>query len=241
MKRNLIAATIAGAFAAGSVLRNADAGADAGGGAAVAVPATGPVSPIPNTKLSKYTYHFKKDKLGVKRESVELLIPEPTEDAVVGMLGDEKQKGLLLALLRDVVIQAGRDQVSDETKPVNKQEELDFSKMTLEYIASIPPSERKGGGISKDVWEAFAADYITVMQGVTGKTAEQVGNAAKLMVARLQPIKTNKPVLKFVEAQLGLWFTNTTEAEEFAEVYEFLNEKVKTFLAMDEATLLANL
>lgn len=235
MKQLLIAASIAGAF---SGARNEATGAE-GAGAPAAM--TGPVSPIPNTKLEEYAYHFKKDKLGNKRDSVKLLIPVPTEDSVVEMLADEKQKALLLALLRDVVVSAGRDQVSDEVKPVNKQEELDFSKLSLAYIASIPPSERKGGGISKETWEAFSADYITVMQAVTGKSAEQVGNAAKLLVARLQPAKTNKPVLKFLNEQLALWFSNTQDAEEYTEVYEFLSGKIKTFLEQDDAALLANL
>lgn len=198
-------------------------------------------SPVPNTILKSTKYHFKKDKLGVKRPTVELAIPVPTVDAIPAMLSDPKQTAFLLSLLEDAVYQQGREQVGDEKAPVNKQEELDLSKLTIEYIASIPPSERRGGGISKESWEEFAADYIAVMPGITGKNAEQLGNAAKLFVARLQPVKTNKKVLKFLQEQLDLWFASTQNAEDFADVYEFLSEKVKTFLSADEAALLANL
>lgn len=199
------------------------------------------VSPIPNTVFKSTKYHFKKDKLGVKRPSVELQIPVPTVEAIPEMLKDEKQTAFLLSLLEAAVYQQGRDQVGDETAPVNTQSELNLDKMTLDFIANIPPSERRGGGISKETWEEFAADYIAVMPGITGKNAEQLGNAAKLFVSRLQPVKTNKKVLQFLQEQLDLWYSSTPNAEDFSEVYEFLSEKVKTFLTADEAALLANL
>lgn len=198
-------------------------------------------SPIPNTVLKSQKFHFKKDKLGVKRPTVELALPIPTEDAIPVMLADEKQRAFLLSLLEAAVYQQARDQIGDEAKPVNKQEELDLSKLTVDYIANIPPSERRGGGISKETWEEFAADYIAVMPSITGKTSEQLGNAAKLFVARLQPVKTQKKVLKFLQEQLDMWFANTQSAEDFSDVYEFLSEKVKSFLAADETSLLANL
>lgn len=201
-----------------------------------------PQSPIPNTVFSKENFFFKKDKkLGTKRDTVTLLVPVPTEEAILQMLQDEKQKALLVAAMKDMVMGAVREQVSNDNNPVNKQEELDLTKCTLEYIASLPASERRGGGISKETWEDFSTDYISVMQAATGKSAEQVGNAAKLFVGRLQGCKTNKPVLGFLRDQLDLWFSKTTEAEDFAAVYEFLSGKVKAFLEADEASLLANL
>lgn len=198
-------------------------------------------SPIPGTILKSEKFHFKKDDLGVKRATVELALPVPTEEGIQLMLKDEKQKSFLLEVLADVVKDYARLQVGDENNPVNKQEELDISKLTMEFIANIPPAERRGGGISKETWAEFFKDYLEVMPSVTGKKKEQVENAAKLFVARLQPVKTQKKILSFLKDQLALWFTNTQAADEYSEVYEFLSGKIEDLLKRDEAELLANL
>lgn len=188
-----------------------------------------------------FKFSFKKDDLGNKRPTIELTLKCPTKHGVEVMLEDEKQTEYLLDVLEGEVYKQAREQVGDEVKPVNSQEELDESKLTMEYIANLPKAERRGGGIAKEVWAAFAADYISVMPALTGKNAEQIGNAAKLLTAKFQPIKTNKKVISFLKEQLGMWFTNTSNAEDFAEVYEFLDKKAETLLQADEAALLANL
>jgi len=198
-------------------------------------------SPIAGTVLQPIKFTFKKDDLGVKRPTVELALPVPTADTVTSMLADEKQRNYLLSVLADQVYLQARQQVGNESSPVNKQDQLDLTKLTMEYIASIPPSERRGGGISKETWADFFKDYIEVMPSVTGKNKEQVENAGKLFVARLQPVKTQKKILTFLQSQLALWFTNTQAADDFAEVYEFLTGKIEDFLKRDEAELLQNL
>jgi hypothetical protein len=237
---------------------------------AVAVaPVAVPVSPIPGTIFRPTKYHFKKDDLGQKRPTVELFIPVPTWDGFAALASSadvvkndkgevvtqkvdgkdvpvtigEKVRSLVLEMLADAAAGQGREQVGDEKNPVNKQEELNLSKLTLAYIACLPPAERRGGGISKETWEGFFKNYLEVMPAATGKKKEQVENAGKLFVARLQPVKTQKKILAFLKEQLNLWFTSAgTEAqEEFAEVYEFLGQKIDEFSKRDEAELLANL
>lgn len=186
-------------------------------------------------------FTFKEDKIGNKRPSFELVLPMPTVDGVVAMLSDEKQTALLLDLLADEVKRQARLQVGDEQNPVNEQSALDLAKLTMKYMSEMPKSERRGGGISKEVWEAFAADYIAIMPAITGKNADAVGNAAKLLLAKFQPVKTNKKVIAFLKTQLGLYFTNTASPEDYAECFKFLDEKADALLAADEASLLANL
>lgn len=198
-------------------------------------------SPIPGTILKSEKFHFKKDDLGVKRPTVELALPVPTIDGVKLMLQNEKQAAFLLEILTETVKDYARLQVGDENNPVNKQEELDINKLTMDYIANIPPSERRGGGISKETWAEFFKDYLDVMPSVTGKKREQVENAAKLFVARLQPVKTQKKILSFLKDQLAMWFSNTQAADEYAEVFEFLSGKIEDLMKRDEAELLANL
>jgi hypothetical protein len=186
-------------------------------------------------------FHFKKSDLGERRPTVELTLPFPTLTGVEHWLQDEKIAAYILDVLGEDIYLQARTQVSDETKPVNSQEELDLSKLTIEYIANMPAAERRGGGIAKETWEMFAKDYIDTMVPITGKTIEQVTNAAKLFTSRLQAVKTQKQVLKRLREYLSLWFTKSTNAEELKEVYEFLDRKAGEFLAMDESQMLQNL
>lgn len=200
-----------------------------------------PPSPIAGTILKEKKYFFKKDELGNKRPNVSLALPYPTDDRIEQMMKDEKERAILRELVYSLVEANARDQVSDEKNPVNKQEELDLTKLTLDYIANLPPSDRRGGGIAKETWETFFNDYVEVMPAATGKKKDNVENAGKLFLARLQPVKTQKKILAFLETQLALWFTSSTQQEELSEVYEFLSGKIKTFMEADETALLQNL
>lgn len=251
MYKQLILGIAAGVMLMDEVATATAENQNAGGVAAVvpAVPKADAAAPVINALTSKenylpnsYKFHFKKDDLGNKRPSIDLVLMTPTMEGVIAaLISDEKQALYIIDVLSQEIYKAARLQVGDEQKPVNKQGELDTTKLTIEALANMPKAERTGGGISKEIWEAFSKDYIAVMPGITGKTAEQIANAAKLMLAKFQPVKTQKKVLGFLKDQLNLWYTSTTNAEEFSECYEFLDEKAKTLLAADEASLLANL
>lgn len=205
----------------------------------------GITSPIVYPVDNKFTFRKVKDELGTetRRPTVLLTLPMPTVDGILAALKDEKQRDYLLEIVGSAVIESARQQVNDETKPVNKQEDLDTSKLTLAYLANVPKAERRGGGIPKTLWEAFEKDYISVMPAIASKTEEQVTKAAKIFVAKLQPAKTNKPVITLLMTQLDLWFAGTTEGaqEEFMDIYEFLKEKGDTFLGLTDEDLTKNL
>lgn len=212
----------------------APSGAEAGSGGVPAIP-VGPVV------LTDQNFFFKKDKLGNKRPTVTLSVPLLTEAGLLDAMQDEKVRNLLLSLANDTIIGQVREQVNDDAKPVNLQSELVTTKLNIVAIANMPQSERRGGGIAKEVWEEFSKDYLEVMPALTGKNAEQLGNAVELLVKRLIPVKTNKKVLTFLKTQIALWFTNSARKEEFMEVYEYLNTKADTLLSTDEEALLQNL
>lgn len=200
-------------------------------------------APIPATEMKVTTFNFKADKkLGTpKRPPLMLQVPYPTLERVIDALSDEKQAAYILSLINDDVTKAVRDQINDETKPVDSQDKIDYSKLDLTFLANQPAGERRGGGIAKETWEAFSANYIEIMPAVTGKNPEQVQNAATLFAKRLAPVKTHKPTLQVLLDQLNLWFANTKDQEEFQEVYEFLSSKADTLLKTDDAELLKNL
>lgn len=187
------------------------------------------------------TYHFKKNKeLGIKRPSVTLQIPQVTPSLIVSILETGgKELDLLCEVMNDTLINIGREQVNEKENIT--QETLDLTKINWKAIAELPPAARRGGGIPKETWEAFQADYIETMPSITGKNLEQVTNAAKLFVARLQPVKTNKLFLDKLQEQLNLWFNGSKDAEDFADLYEFLANKITELLKKDDAELLANI
>ena len=186
-------------------------------------------------------YSFREDKeLGSRRPTIQLNVRVLTVEGIIDII----QKGgkgleLLLETVADVIVKEARLQV-DEKEDIS-QYTFDESKVTWDYIAELPKAERRGGGISKEIWELFAKDYIGVMPSITGFNADKIGNQAKLIIGKFQGCKTNKPILTFLSEQLDVYFANTVNAEEYVECYEFLKTKAVTLLAQDETSLLKNL
>lgn len=195
-----------------------------------------------NYQAKEVKFNFRQNKeLGTKRPSISLAINFLTLQGLVSILesGNEKQINLVLETLQVPILEQARSQV-DENESIT-QDTLDSSKLSWEYISTLEPAARRGGGIPKEVWEAFVADYTEVMPAVTGKTTEQVGRAASLLGNKFAAVKTNKQVLGFLAEQLDLYFSSTPKAEEFVECYEFLKNKAEALLKADDAALLANL
>lgn len=187
-------------------------------------------------------FNFRENKeLGTKRPSVTLPVKVLTLQGLVAILegGDEKQVNLVLETLQTPIMEQLRAQVdANETISVNT---VDYDKLSWDYISKLEPAARRGGGIPKETWEAFVADYIEIMPAVTGKTTEQATRAASLLGAKLGSVKGNKPVLTFLRTQLDLYYANTAKAEEFMDCYEFLADKADALLSANDAELLKNL
>lgn len=187
-----------------------------------------------------FKFNFKKDELGNKRASVELKLPVPSVEGIITILqAGGKGLELLLDSVADVIASQARSIVND--KEDISQDTFPTEQLLWDFIANLPKAERRGGGISKELWEAFALDYTAVMPSVTGKSIEAVGNAAKIYLNKFNAVKTNKPVLKLLKDQLSLYLVNSTSAENFTDCVEFLLNKADTLLAMDDAALLSNL
>ena len=193
----------------------------------------------------EFKFNFKKVRdentgLETKRPSVELTLPVPSVEGIIAILETGgKSLELLLESVTDVIASRARE-IVNEKEDIN-QANFPFDQLAWEVIANLPKAERRGGGISKDTWEDFSKDYISVMPSVTGKTAEQVGNAAKILLNKFNAVKTNKPVLKMLKAQLGLYASNSPNAEMYVDCISFLLDKAEALINMDDATLLANL
>ena len=199
-----------------------------------------------NVKPVIFNFKRTKDKeTGIEtiRKPVELALPYPTVKGIVNMLETGgKDLELLVECVESVVTAAARDLLNEE----EKGHEYDAStfpteKVLWSFIAQLPKAQRRGGGIPKDTWDAFGQDYVEVMPEATGKSIDQCANAAKLLVNKLNQVRTNEPVLKLLVEQLGIYAENSPNAEEYADCVAFLLNKADTYLNLSEEDLLANL
>lgn len=181
------------------------------------------------------TFRFKKDKMGNKRPAVELKIPVPSVEGIVEIL---RAGGKELDLLQDVLFSTVKGVAGEFVSNDEKisQETLPVAQLFWSVIANMPKAER--ATISTEQWESFGADYLSVMPSVTGKTPDQVGLALQLFLKKLASVKTNKPVLKVLQTQLGLYM-ETSNAEQFSDVLELLNRRLDAYLSAEEPVILA--
>lgn len=195
--------------------------------------------------VSETNFHFRKvtdeaTKIATKRPTVTVPVPAPSVEGIVAIL-ETGGKGLdlLLEAVRDVIIEQAREFINGDEKLT--ADNFPYDKLSWEYIANLPKAARRGSGISKDTWDEFSEDYVSVMPAITGKTKESVELAAKVFTSKFQNAKTNKPVLKLLQDQLGIYANATTRGEEMAPVIEWLSNKLDTLIKTDETSLLAAL
>lgn len=191
-----------------------------------------------------FKFSFKTDKeTGFKRPTVELRLPVLSVEGIVDVLQNGEERPKELELLLDVLAEAVYDQartIVNDDEAIN-QDNFPYDKVTWQAIANMPRAERRGGGIAKETWEEFVKDYIEVMPAATGKKAEAVATAGKLLLQKFAPVKTQKPVIQLLQGQLGIYLQASPNAEQFTDCVEFLTKKADALLNMSEADYLANL
>lgn len=173
-----------------------------------------------------------------KRPTVSIPVPVPSLEGIVEILsqGPGKQVDLLIEAVTAVILEQAREYIN-EHEEVNS-DNFPYEMLSWDTIANLPKAERRGGGISKELWEDFAKDYVEIMPSITGKKKESVEMAAKVFVAKFAGATTNKPVLKLLQQQLAMYASNTTQGEALAPCIEFLMNKVEKLLNTDETNLL---
>lgn len=191
----------------------------------------------------KFNFRRVKDEstgLETKRPSVEIELPLLSVEGIVAAFqAGGKQLDLIVEAVRDVQIARARELIN-EKEDINA-ENFPYAELLWETIANLPKAERRGGGIPKETWEEFAKDYLAVMPSATGKSLDQITNASKILLNKFQAVKTNKPVLKLLKDQIGIYANTSPNAEQYSDCISFLVEKADTFLSLDDAALIANL
>lgn len=187
-------------------------------------------------------FHFRKQvdektKIETKRNSVVLPLPCPSVEGILEIIQKEgKGLELLLEAVRSVIVDQAREYVNDNEDVTTLN--FPFDKMDWEAIANLPKAERRGGGISKEVWEDFVKDYVAIMPALIGKTKEAVENAGKIFLVKFSTCRSNKPVLNKLKEYLAVYINNTQRGEEFAEAVDWLDKKIDNLLETGDANLL---
>jgi len=192
-----------------------------------------------------FKFRTRTDDLGqkLKRPNITAVLPIPTVEGIHHALRDEKQRNYVINLLQEAIKTAAREQVDDEEQWLKQGETLDTSKLTLEYLANVPASEKAGASITPELWEEFARSYVAVMVPLTGRTEEKVAKQASFLVRKFAPVKTNKPTVKWLTEQLDLFAANATAemVESFEPIFTYLWGRSKTYMEADEAVTLESL
>lgn len=195
-----------------------------------AVDLSGVAKPFTIT-IEKRFFFKKADELGNKRAPVELKLPFITVDGLVEALANEKQMNFVVDVVNEQIVDAAKAQVNDDTSPVNEQSQLDLSKLSLAYLASLVKSERDSVKITKEDWQSWAEDYKTVMPTVQKRTEKQVDIAISLFLAKFAPIRGKQDLLGKMKDNLTLYAASTTKLEEFQDIVKYLSDKVTALLS----------
>lgn len=179
--------------------------------------------------------------MGNQRAAFELPAVEvPSPAGLIAILekgGKELQ--LVMDCMAETVRLAAASIISDDEK-ITGADNFPFSKITWEAIANQDKRERTK--IDDATWELFAKDYLEIMPALTGKDADQLGNAIQVYMKKFAIVKTNKKVLEKLKDQLTIYVDNTKVGDQVSDILELLQSKLDVYLNSNEVELLiANL
>lgn len=192
--------------------------------------------------VTEVGFHFRKvtdpaTRVETKRNSVILPLPVPSIEGIIDII---QSGGAGLTLLQEavmaVLVEQAREYI-DANEAVTSTN-FPYDILSWDAIANLPKADRRGGGISKELWADFAKDYIAVMPALLNKSEETVTNASKIFLTKFSACKTNKQVLLKLKEYLAIYINNTTRGEEFAEPVDWLDKKIDVLLETGEQALL---
>jgi len=176
-----------------------------------------------------------------KQDSVTCDIPVPEVQEVVDLLhAGGKESELILDAVAEIIVTQARDQFdeliesfgTDDSKTVSASM-LDYAKLSLTYIASIPPARRGATALSEEDWKSFFEDYLSVMVAATGKSEDRIRNQINLYKNPAKA-KANKEVLNLLIDQLDIYMSSSANIEDTAQCASRISEKFKKWVSEPE-------
>ncbi len=180
-----------------------------------------------------------------KQDSVIATLPVPSTDEIIACLSqpDTAVSKLIREAINKIIVDAARDQFDevidgfgDDTSKAVTAGHLDYDKLTLDFIASIPPSQRGGTALTDEDWKAFFDDYLAVMVQVTGKEEKRIKNHIDLF-KRPQKAKAAKDVLHVLIDQLDVYMASSANLEDTGTCAERLRTRFDKWVNEPEKTI----
>lgn len=184
-----------------------------------------------------------------KQPSVEAAVPVLTTDEIMAVLGnpDSAVAKLVADAVTRIVIDAAREQFDEVIEAFGEESDkevsasmLDYDRLTLDYIASIPPTQRASSALTEEDWTAFYADYLSTMVAATGKEEKRIANHINLF-KKPTKAKSNKEVLAVLIDQLEIYMASSANLEENAAPADRITNKFKAWLVAPEQQVAVDL
>jgi len=161
------------------------------------------------------------------------------KDVEVDEVVVDKVKQLIVDAIQEIVRDQAKGQLdelidsfgADETK-VLTAESIDYDKLSLEFIANLPPAQRGARAIPEEDWKAFFQDYMQVMVAATGKPEMKIKNHLDLF-QKPTKAKQNKEALAVLVDQLNVYMTATQNLDDTAECVQRLQNKFQKWIDED--------
>jgi hypothetical protein len=176
-----------------------------------------------------------------KQDAVKCDLPVPDVQEIINILSVESpEQELILSAIADIIYNQARGQFdeiieafgNDDSKVVSAAM-LDYDKLSLAYIASIPPARRGAAAISEEDWTTFFEDYLSTMVAATGKSADRIKNHINLF-KKPAKAKANREVLAVLVDQLDIYMANSANLDDTGTCAARISEKFKKWLAEPE-------
>lgn len=200
-----------------------------------------------NSRQNKYFFKTKEmvDEEGkptgetFRHPDVIAVFPVPTTDELIQLLqSDEAVNKLIHDWIFDGIVAQGKQQILDwlanNPGKIFTPTEFDLSKLTLQYIASIPPSQRGAWAPDESELKSFCADYKRVMLGAVGYDPQKVAHHVKNLEKGLTKIKGDKAILRRMQELLMLYAANSEQLEEQQQTYEWFLNRIDKWLKVEE-------
>jgi hypothetical protein len=174
-----------------------------------------------------------------KHPDVIAYFKEPSVEEITELMQTNDQvRKLICDLVFDAIVAQGKQQIQDwwEKNPgqIFNPTYFDHSKLTLEYIASIPPKQRGAWSPDKEDIAEFVADYRNTMLNAVAYDPKKVAHHCKNLEKGLTKIKGEKEILRRMQELLTLYAANSENLEENQRTYDWFQERIDRWLKVED-------
>ena len=177
-----------------------------------------------------------------KQDPVTVPVPVPTAEELIQFLQapESAESKYILGLASDAIRDQIRSQFDEAIESFGDDSEkqvsadlIDYDKLSLSYIANLPPSQRGVRALTEEEKTAFNEDYFRVISEATGKEGERIKR--QLAIFEKPTTVQHKPeVLTLLIGALDLYLSRSQRLEETSDVAERYRNKFEKWLKANE-------